>query len=268
MNGLGSVRNRRPPHGRGIENGLGNLRNLVNGRDHARRARRSRLFCRRVRLRLEVVIANDDRSRELVRVRIERIPLGFDMLGDEHGKRNTSLGAGSRLDHTVKRIDQHMRGSEMKRGINVRVGDGRALGEGGVTQTLGNGGRQEAVVLLCLISEPEEAEEHERAEDSSPSSGLEREAGDGVLVQQNLGKLEDARVSPVGISPGYPRSNVTPQDVSNDGPDGEGNGETEIDRGQSDKAPVTAVRQVGVGGDEIPELLSPLHERVNGETWV
>ena len=125
-------------------------------------------------MNLEVVLANGDRSRELVRlVRIEGIPLGLNLLGDEHGERNARLRASTRLDHTVKGMDQHLFGSEMKRGMNIRIGDGRGLGESSDSETLGDGGSQKAVVLLRLLSEPEETEEDERAKDGSPSSGLQ-----------------------------------------------------------------------------------------------
>ena len=69
-------------------------------------------------------------------------------------------------------MNQRLFGSEMKRGMNIRVGDGRGLGESSVSETLGDGGSNEAVVLLRLISESEESEEDKRAKDGSPSSGL------------------------------------------------------------------------------------------------
>lgn len=67
-----------------------------------------------------------------------------------------------------------MRSAEAKMKMDIRIGDGRALGEGGVSKTLSNGGGQKTVVLLCLVSEPEETEEDEGAEDRGPSGGLER----------------------------------------------------------------------------------------------
>ena len=51
--------------------------------------------------------------------------------------------------------------------------------------------------------------------------------------------------------------------VRDDIPSGQRDGEAEINGGESDETPVTAVSQVGIGGDEIPELLSPLHECSN-----
>ena len=63
------------------------------------------MFRWRVRLNLEVILADGDRGRELIRVRIEGVPLGFSLFGDEHGERNAALGGSTRLDHTVKRLD-------------------------------------------------------------------------------------------------------------------------------------------------------------------
>ena len=101
MNGLGSVGDRRPPDLRGIENGVGTSRNLV---DHARRrAGRIGLVGGRVGLKLDVVLVDDDRGRELVREGIERVPLDVRLVGgDEHWKRNCGLGASARLDHARK----------------------------------------------------------------------------------------------------------------------------------------------------------------------
>jgi hypothetical protein len=87
----------------------------------------------------------------------------------------------------------------MRLGINVRIGDTRALGKRGVTNSLGDGGSQSAIVLLGFVSESEEGEEDEGAENGGPSSGLEEINGNRALDQQDSGILEDARVSPVGV---------------------------------------------------------------------
>jgi hypothetical protein len=61
--------------------------------------------------------------------------------------------------------------------------------------------------------------------------------------------------------------NVTPQGACDNSPSGQRDGDAEVEGSESDEAPVTAVRQVGVGGDEIPELFSPLHESADGKSW-
>lgn len=71
----------------------------------------------------------------------------------------------------------------------------------------------------------------------------------------------------MGVLPGAVWLNLALRDVHNDVPSGQRDGEAEIDRGEGDETPVTAVGQVGVGGDEIPELLSPLHEGSDCQTW-
>lgn len=69
----------------------------------------------------------------------------------------------------------------------------------------------------------------------------------------------------MGVGPGDPWVNGAPHGVCDDTPKGERDGEGEIEGSQSDEAPVATVSQVGIGGDEIPELLSPLHECTDGE---
>jgi len=189
----------------------------------------------------EIVLANEDRRRELI---WERVPLQFGLLGDEHRKGNASLRARTRLDQ--------------------RAGHGPGLGEGCVSETFGDGGSQKTVVLQRLISESEEAKEDQGADDSRPSSDLERVNEGRVLVQQNPGDLEDAGVSGMGVSPGDPWVN-TGGDADDDGPNGNWNGEGEIDGGQSNETPIAAVSQVGIGADEILELLPPDHEGADGE---
>ena len=85
-----------------------------------------------------------------------------------------------------------MDGSETKRGNDIRVGHGPALGEGCVSEALGNGASQKAVVLHGLVGETEETEEDERANDSSPSGDLQRIDETRVPFQQYPGGLEDA----------------------------------------------------------------------------
>ena len=120
-------------------------------------------------------------------------------------------------------------------------------------------------MLLRLISEPEETEEDNRANDSGPSSGLKEGDEDWGLIHDDPGELEDSRVSPVGVSPGNPRANLRGGGVCDDGPHGEGDGATKVEGSQSNETPIAAVSQVRVGGDEIPELLAPLHESADCE---
>ena len=70
----------------------------------------------------------------------------------------------------------------------------------------------------------------------------------------------------MGVFPGDPRSR-TRFDAHDDGPDSYGDGEAEIERGQSDETPVATVSQVGIGADEIPKLLPPHHEGADGKCW-
>lgn len=63
----------------------------------------------------------------------------------------------------------------------------------------------------------------------------------------------------MGISPGDPWGNAL-LDAQGYGPNGYGDGETEIDGGQGDETPVTAISQVGIGANQIPELLPPQQE--------
>ena len=229
MDRLGSIRDGRLP--RGIENRLGKSWKLIRRRDHTRRTGRIRLFGRGVRLKLEVVLVEDDRSRELVREGIEGIPLCSGIVSDEDWERNTGLRTKTRLDHTVERIDQDMGGSEMNREINIRVGDGRALGERGVSKTLGNGGSQEAIVLPRLISEPEEAEEDESAKDGGPSGGLISINQIRVQVQYDPGDLVNTRIVRVYVFPGDVWCDWAHDEVVNDNPSGQGDGKAEINGG-------------------------------------
>lgn len=89
----------------------------------------------------------------------------------------------------------------MKRGINIRIGGGRTLGESCESQTLGDSGSPETVVLLRFVSESEESEQGERAIDGKPSVRLKPSDKSWILVYRDSGDLEDAGVSPVGVSP-------------------------------------------------------------------
>jgi len=153
----------------------------------------------------------------------------------------------------------------MRREINIRIGDGRALCESGGSETLGDGGRKETVILLRLVGEPKESEEEERAKDGTPSNCLE--LGDLIRGENLRRELEDAGVSPVGISPRDPRINRRGSGVPDDSPSGKWDGKGEIAGSQNDETPVAVESQHAGGGDKIPELLSPLHEGTDGEDW-
>jgi len=71
----------------------------------------------------------------------------------------------------------------------------------------------------------------------------------------------------VGVSPGDPWANLGPRGGRDDSPEGHRNGEAKVDGSQSHETLVAAVSQVASGGDEIPELLSSLHEGADGEDW-
>jgi hypothetical protein len=118
--------------------------------------------------------------------------------------------------------------------MNVRIGDGRALGECGVSETLGNGGGQKAIVLLSLISEAEEAEKDERAEDGGPSGGLERIDYSRVPHQRDPRVLEDTRIAQVRVFPRNVWVHGAHGGVDDDVPNGQGDGEAEIDGRQGD----------------------------------
>ena len=71
----------------------------------------------------------------------------------------------------------------------------------------------------------------------------------------------------MGVSPGDPRANITPQRDRNDSPDGQRNGDAKVEGSQCNETSVAAVGQVASSGEEIPELLSPLHEGTDGKDW-
>lgn len=70
----------------------------------------------------------------------------------------------------------------------------------------------------------------------------------------------------MGVSPGDPWTRPQ-RGIGGDGLNGQGNGEAKIDGGYSDETPVSAVGQVGVGADKIPELPPPPDEGADGEGW-
>jgi len=194
-------------------------------------------------LNLEVILPNGNRSRELIRIRIEGIPLGFGLLSDEHGKRNAALRGSTRLDH--------------------RIGDCRALGEGRGSETLGDGGGQKTVVLLRFIGESEEGEEKERAKDDRPSIELKQNVR--IPVKQHHRDLDDTGIVEVGISPGDPRKNLGTGGVRDHQHKGNWDGHGDVDGGQNDETPVAVVSQHATGGGEISELFSPVHKGTDSE---
>ena len=158
-------------------------------------------------------------------------------------------------------------GNERGKITNAGAGGDNPLGKDRVPKKLCNIRGQKAVVPPCLPRESKETEEDERAKDGGPSSSLERIGHNGVPLQQNPGVLEDTRVPPVGVSPRDPCVWFVPHGVRDDVPDRQGGSEAEVEGGKGNKTPVTAVGQVGVGGDEVVGLLSRLHEGVDGERW-
>ena len=153
----------------------------------------------------------------------------------------------------------------MKRGISIRIGDGRTLSGSGGSETPGDGVSQEAVVLLCFVGESEEEEEDEGAKDGRPSSGLKSSDGNRTQVQQDSGELVDMGVSPVGVSPGDPWAHLALQQAADDSPGGQWNGEDKIEGSQNGETAVAVVSQVVFGGEEISDLLSPPREGTDGE---
>ena len=99
--------------------------------------------------------------------------------------------------------------SEMERCIDDWARGGLALDERGVSEKFCQGGRQEAVVLPCLLGESKETEEDESGKDGDPSFEFERE--NLIRVQQVPGELENVRVSPVGVVPRNPWADTVPR---------------------------------------------------------
>ena len=155
----------------------------------------------------------------------------------------------------------------MKKGINIRVGDGRTLGGSGGSETPGDGVSQEAVVLLRLVRESEKEKENEGAKDSRPSSGLKSNDGNRILVQHDPRVLGDTGVSPVGFGPRDPRVHLAPQWGLDESPSGQWDGKDEIKGSQDGETAVTVISQVAFGGEKIPDLLSPPREGTDCEVW-
>ena len=109
------------------------------------------------------------------------------------------------------------------------------------SQTLSNGGSQEAVVLHRFVSESEETKEDERAKDGTPLCDRKLSGQKRDLVECDSGEPIDMRVFRMGVIPGDPSVNARPGVHDNNG-SGQGDGETEINGGQSDETPVTAAR--------------------------
>ena len=143
------------------------------------------------------------------------------------------------------------------------VGGGLALSKRCDSEILGNCGSQETVVLLCLVGEPKETEEGERAEDGTPSIDLRPVETD--PAKRGPGKLRDSRISPMDVGPGewLDRFNR----VLYNSPRGQGNGEDKVSGGHKHKTPVATVGRAGVGGDEILDKLSPVYESAEGKGW-
>ena len=155
----------------------------------------------------------------------------------------------------------------MKGKPDTRDGGGRVLCEFCVSKDFDQGRCKKAVVLLRLVSEPEESETDESAKHGSPSGCLKRRDHVLPLVQPCLRVLEDARISPVYVSPGDPWANITRRDRLDYSPSGQRNGEEGINGGQGHKTPVAAESHVGMGGDEVSNLLSPPQAFADGEGY-
>jgi len=87
----------------------------------------------------------------------------------------------------------------------------------------------QVVVLLRLISESEETEEDERADDRTPSRELKRAEYYRVVLIGGPWVIVDGLGFRVGISPGDPWVNHIHGTVHDDEPKGHRDGDTEID---------------------------------------
>ena len=142
------------------------------------------------------------------------------------------------------------------------VGGGLALSKRCDSEVLGNCGSKETVVPPCLVGEPKETEEGERAEDGTPSIDLRPVETD--PAKRGPGKLRDSRIFRMNVVPGDPRLGKPTEGVLHNSPHGQGNGE-KVSGGQSHKTPVAAVGKAGISGNEILENLSPLYESSEGK---
>ena len=145
------------------------------------------------------------------------------------------------------------------------VGGGHALSKRCNSEILGDCGSQETVVLLCLVGEPKETEECERAEDGTPSRNLD--PADVVRVEQVPGIFRDLRIFRMNVGPGGPWPGTATNGVRHNSPRGQGNGEDKVSGGHKHQTPVAAVGQAGISGDEVLENLPPLHESTEGKGW-
>ena len=144
---------------------------------------------------------------------------------------------------------------------DVWVGGGNTLSKSCDSKILGNCGSQETIVPPCLVREPKETEEGERAEDGTPSIDLRPVETD--PAKRGPGKLRDSGISPMDVGPGewLDRFNR----VLYNSPRGQGNGEDKVSGGHKHKTPVATVGRAGVGGDEILDKLSPVYESAEGK---
>ena len=155
----------------------------------------------------------------------------------------------------------------MKGRISIRIGGCRALGESGGSETLGDGGGQQTVILLRLISEPEESEEDERGDDGSPPAKLYPNHENGTMFKNHRRILRDTGVVLVDILPGDPWIDRVRGGDHDEIPNDNWEGKDEVERSQHDETPVAVVGQRAIGGDESLELPSPLHEGIDSEGW-
>lgn len=146
-------------------------------------------------------------------------------------------------------------GSELNGRINSLTGGGRILNKRGAPKEACEGGRQKAVVFLCLASESKETEEDERAVDCDPS--IEFQRTDHNRTHCDPGNLRDARVLPMGVLPRDPWSNFTLRGGQDDLVNGQRDSAEDVDGGQCSEAPVIAETQVCV---EVLDLFSPPQE--------
>ena len=106
--------------------------------------------------------------------------------------------------------------SEIKRCIDDWARGGLALDERGVSEKFCQGGRQEAVVLPCLLGESKETEEDESGKDGNPPFELEGE--NLIRVQQDPRELENVGVTLVGVVPRNPWADTVPRGARGDIP--------------------------------------------------
>lgn len=79
--------------------------------------------------------------------------------------------------------------------------------------------------------------------------------------------LLDTGVPLVDILPGDPWMDRVGGGDQDEIPKENWDSKDEVERSQYDETPVAVVGQRAIGGDESLELLSPLHEGIDGEDW-